>query len=273
LKPGITHAAATSNSHCQAAISAYHVPVPRDTCSPDRPYRLRKPPGFWRPPVPTEAPTAFFSYSRGRLRLRAQIGGRPEAGASEWMDQLDIDPGQGWDSAVEQAVARSPRMLLILSPASVQSRNVRNEIAFALDEQKTIIPFLYQDCTVPLQLRRIQHIDFPDRLPTRAPGSHQSPWRGAGSGSDRDCSGGDPINRLAHRSKRREKRTGTSTHHSRTSATGRRTKAGCCRKGSTGGRKPEPQSGRDSAGHRQSRQDGEGVGRDERAGIADPEGP
>jgi WD40 repeat protein len=51
-------------------------------------------------------------------------------------------------------------MLLILSPASVQSRNVRNEVAFALDEQKAIIPILYQDCRVPLQLLRIQHLDF-----------------------------------------------------------------------------------------------------------------
>ena len=102
----------------------------------------------------TDAPTAFFSYSRANsdfaLKLAADL---KAAGACVWMDQLDIDPGQEWDSAVEQAVARCPRMLLILSPASVQSRNVRNEIAFALDEQKTIIPVLYQDCTVPLQLR------------------------------------------------------------------------------------------------------------------------
>ena len=51
-------------------------------------------------------------------------------------------------------------MLLILSPASANSRNVRNEISFALEEGKVIIPILYQDCTVPLQLRRIQHVDL-----------------------------------------------------------------------------------------------------------------
>ena len=31
---------------------------------------------------------------------------------------------------------------------------------FALDERKTIIPVFYQDCTIPLQLRRVQYIDF-----------------------------------------------------------------------------------------------------------------
>ncbi len=51
-------------------------------------------------------------------------------------------------------------MLLILSPSSAKSPNVRNEIAFALDEQKIIIPILYQDCAVPLQLRGIHYVDF-----------------------------------------------------------------------------------------------------------------
>ena len=46
-------------------------------------------------------------------------------------------------------------MLLILSPASVKSKNVRNEISFALDENKVIIPVLFRDCTVPLQLHRV----------------------------------------------------------------------------------------------------------------------
>jgi hypothetical protein len=111
--------------------------------------------------VPPEAPTAFFSYSREdsdfALRLAQDL---KAAGASVWIDQLDIEPGQEWDSTIEAAVTRSPRMLLILSPSSVKSRNVRNEISFALDENKTIIPVLYQDCTVPLQLRRVQYIDL-----------------------------------------------------------------------------------------------------------------
>jgi len=109
----------------------------------------------------SDAPAAFFSYCRDdsefALRLAEDL---KAAGAPVWMDQLDIEGGQEWDSAVEDAVTRCPRMLLILSPASVKSKNVRNEIAFALDVGKTVIPVLYQDCAVPLQLRRIQHIDF-----------------------------------------------------------------------------------------------------------------
>jgi hypothetical protein len=71
--------------------------------------------------VSPEAPTAFFSYSRQdsafALRLAQDL---KDAGANVWIDQLDIEPGQEWDSAIEAAVTQSPRMLLILSPSSVQ---------------------------------------------------------------------------------------------------------------------------------------------------------
>ena len=51
-------------------------------------------------------------------------------------------------------------MLLVMSAASSESAPVRNEVMFAVDEQKPIIPLLLQDCAVPLHLRRIQHVDF-----------------------------------------------------------------------------------------------------------------
>ena len=51
-------------------------------------------------------------------------------------------------------------MLVILSPLSVKSDNVRDEIPRALGKQKTVIPILYLDCDIPLRLERHQHIDF-----------------------------------------------------------------------------------------------------------------
>jgi tetratricopeptide (TPR) repeat protein len=106
-------------------------------------------------------PTAFFSYSRDdsdfALRLAQDL---KSAGANVWLDQLDIEAGQEWDRAIEHGLTQAPKMLLILSPSSVKSKNVRNEISFALDDHKTIIPLLYRDCVVPLQLRRVQYIDF-----------------------------------------------------------------------------------------------------------------
>jgi hypothetical protein len=111
--------------------------------------------------VAHEALSAFFSYSRadGEFALKLAKDLRA-AGANVWIDQLDIDPGTSWDRAVEDALKRSPRILVILSPTAVGSNNVSDEISFALSKQKLVIPVLYRECELPLRLARLQHIDF-----------------------------------------------------------------------------------------------------------------
>jgi photosystem II stability/assembly factor-like uncharacterized protein len=111
--------------------------------------------------VALAAPAAFFSYSREdsefALKLAADL---KAAGAKVWLDQLDIHPGDRWDRAVEDALIHSPRLLVILSPASVNSTNVMDEVSFALEEKKTVIPVMHKDCTVPFRLRRVHYADF-----------------------------------------------------------------------------------------------------------------
>jgi TIR domain len=107
------------------------------------------------------ASAAFVSYSHDDSEFTIRlVQDLKAAGAGVWLDQLDIEPGQEWDTAIENALKQSPRTLLVLSPSSVKSRNVLNEINFALEEKKVIIPVLHRDCIIPLQLRRIQYIDF-----------------------------------------------------------------------------------------------------------------
>ena len=104
---------------------------------------------------------AFFSYSRDDssfvVRLARDL---KAAGANVWLDQLDIIPGQRWDRAVEDALKNCPRLIVILSPTSVESTNVMNEVSFALEKQKTVIPVIYRDCVIPFRLRRLQYVDF-----------------------------------------------------------------------------------------------------------------
>ncbi len=111
--------------------------------------------------MPTEPQTAFFSYSRDdsefALRLAEDL---KAAGANVWLDQLDIAPGQRWARAVQDALNSCQRLLVILSPSSVSSTNVEDEVAFALEEHKTVIPVFYRDCKVPFQLRPFQYVDF-----------------------------------------------------------------------------------------------------------------
>ena len=107
-----------------------------------------------------EAMLAFFSYSRHDSEFALKLAkDLRQHGAAVWLDQLDINPGERWDSTVEQALANCPKMLLILSPDSVDSTNVMDEVSFALEEHKTVIPVLYRDCKIPFRLRRVQYVD------------------------------------------------------------------------------------------------------------------
>jgi|GEM_PF-3023668 len=103
----------------------------------------------------------FFSYSRNDeafvLRLAQDLR---QAGIPIWFDQLDIPPGQRWDNEIQKALSTSNSLLVVLSPASVASENVMDEVSYALDQNKHVIPVLYQPCDVPLRIRRLQYIDF-----------------------------------------------------------------------------------------------------------------
>jgi hypothetical protein len=78
---------------------------------------------------------------------------------SVWVDQFDILPSQLWDRTVEAALRDCTGLLLVLSPRSVASENVLDEVSIAIQSQKRIIPVLYEKCTLPLRLARVQFID------------------------------------------------------------------------------------------------------------------
>ena len=105
----------------------------------------------------------FISYAREdsefALRLARDLR---SAGVNIWMDQLDIPPGDRWDRAIEKALRTCDRLLIILSPASVASENVMDEVAFAFEQKKRIVPVLYRPCEIPLRLLRLHYIDFTD---------------------------------------------------------------------------------------------------------------
>jgi len=108
-----------------------------------------------------ESQTAFISYSREDSEFALKLAGDLKAGgAAVWLDQLDIAPGQRWARAVQDALNECPRMLVILSPASASSTNVDDEVSFALEEKKTVIPVIYRECKIPFRLRPFQYVDF-----------------------------------------------------------------------------------------------------------------
>ena len=65
-----------------------------------------------------------------------------------------------WDRATENALEASYGLVIILSPKSVASENVMDEVAYFLEERKQIFPVLYQNCKIPFRIRRLQYSDF-----------------------------------------------------------------------------------------------------------------
>ena len=111
--------------------------------------------------VATTPPTYFFSYAREdaafALKLAKQLR---QSNANIWLDQLDIVAGQRWDQAVEEALRTCQGMLIVLTPESVASNNVMDEVSYALEEGKLVVPVLYKPCDIPFRLRRLQYVDF-----------------------------------------------------------------------------------------------------------------
>jgi formylglycine-generating enzyme required for sulfatase activity len=86
-----------------------------------------------------------------------------ERGVPIWLDQWDIPISADWDLSIDDALYDCAYFLIVLSPAAVGSREVRAELRTALDEEKVIVPVIYQTCRIPRQLRLIQYFDFASR--------------------------------------------------------------------------------------------------------------
>lgn len=107
----------------------------------------------------------FLSYSRHDSdmgdRLRADL---EAAGHHVWLDRDDIRGGEQWRASIAKGIAAADRVLLLSSPASLQSENVAREISIADDLDKPILPLVLEASEVPAEfqflLAGVQTIDF-----------------------------------------------------------------------------------------------------------------
>jgi hypothetical protein len=103
----------------------------------------------------------FICYSRKDedfvLKLAANL---KREGIPIWLDQWDIPTGANWNRTIEKALNECTRLLVVISPSSIDSDEVQSEWLSALDEKKIVVPILYQPCRIPFRLKPIQYIDF-----------------------------------------------------------------------------------------------------------------
>jgi hypothetical protein len=103
----------------------------------------------------------FISYSRVNKEFAIKLAQELKSDNFPiWLDQFDIPTGARWDNELEKALHDCEIFLIILTPASIASENVKDEIGYAIDHGKSILPVLLEACEIPLRLRRFQYVDF-----------------------------------------------------------------------------------------------------------------
>ena len=103
----------------------------------------------------------FISYARVDLPFVARMAAEMRAsGVDLWLDTLDIPLGKSWDDEIEKALKQCSRFLVVLTPESVASANVRDEINEAIERGVHIIPALLRPCEVPFRIKRLQRFDL-----------------------------------------------------------------------------------------------------------------
>ncbi len=103
----------------------------------------------------------FFSYSRTDTEFAVKLASDlKKEGYDVWIDQEDIRAGSEWDRQIEEALTTSDCLVFIQSERSAASTNVLDEVYFALEENKTVIPVIISESKAPFRIKRLQHINF-----------------------------------------------------------------------------------------------------------------
>jgi hypothetical protein len=106
----------------------------------------------------------FISYARKDVEAANRLRGTlAKAGYEAWIDQ-EIPGGDLWKKRIVEAIEVAQAFLVLLSPNSVGSDNVRKELDMADSRKKLIFPLVIAPMKIPHEmeysLAGLQRIDF-----------------------------------------------------------------------------------------------------------------
>ncbi len=112
----------------------------------------------------------FVSYASKDLEwAREFTAALKEAGVTTWFDTQQIQPGERWQSVIEDALRESRVLIVILSSHSMKSPWTFFELGAAIADHKRVVPVLAEDVDVsdlPPLVRQFQFIK--DKSPREA---------------------------------------------------------------------------------------------------------
>ena len=104
----------------------------------------------------------FLSYVRADRNVASEIAqGLDDAGLSVWWDRY-IQAGVDFSEEIERELAAARAVVVLWSGASVQSKWVRDEAAYARDRNR-LVPIRLDAVEPPLGFRQVQSLDFQGR--------------------------------------------------------------------------------------------------------------
>jgi hypothetical protein len=106
----------------------------------------------------------FLSYSSSDKEIARRLTDElTRVGVRVWLDECEIKVGDNIIQNIEQGIRDSDYLALILTPRSVTSKWVIEELSAARMVQpgsKKILPLLFETCEVPPLLKNTQWADF-----------------------------------------------------------------------------------------------------------------
>jgi WD40 repeat protein len=108
----------------------------------------------------------FVSYSRRDSEFVRRIADSISEGGKEvWLDTEGIADGEVFPEAIKRAIEQSDAFLFVITPDSVGSAYCENEVEYARELQKRIVPVLREpvlDSDLPAEIRDRNWIPFTD---------------------------------------------------------------------------------------------------------------
>src|SRR4051812_15764710 len=96
------------------------------------------------------SPYLFLSYaSVDRERALAITNALEGHGVLVWIDRKSIAGGASWSAEVVEGIKGCAALVVLISPASVGSRNVQQEIQLAWENDREFLPLILEQAPLP----------------------------------------------------------------------------------------------------------------------------
>jgi sulfatase modifying factor 1 len=113
----------------------------------------------------TKTKQVFISYATVDTKFAHRLADDLQRlGVPVWIAPESIRPGEGWVEAIERGLRESSHMVVVLTPAALESKWVRKETDVAIAQERKgriqVIPLEVEPCEVPLLLSSYQMVSF-----------------------------------------------------------------------------------------------------------------